>query len=167
MFEKLLLFAVKLLPKPLKKIWEKDERTCRYIYYGLWTTFFSFVTKFVGKWLFLLVGLSVDTQKVPNTINTAISWIFCATFAFFVNKKYVFFSETTEKKDVLREMTSFFGARGFTLFLEWILMLLPTIFGWSYNLMVVLSQVIIFVSNYVFSKLIFRKKKTADTRTEA
>lgn len=168
MLEKLLLFVVKLLPKPLKKIWEKNEHALRYIYYGGWTTVLSILTKFIGKWLFLLAGLSVDTQKIPNSINTAVSWVICATFAFVVNKKYVFYSKSTEKSDVLREASTFFGARGFTFFLEWGLMLMPTIFGWNYNLMVLLSQFIIFALNYIFSRLlVFRKKKEPEAQAES
>ncbi len=165
MLEKLLLFVVKLLPKPLKNLCDKYEHAMRYCYYGAWTTLISILTKFIGKWLFLLVGLSVATQKIPNSINTAISWIISAIFAFVVNKKYVFYSESTEKSDVLREAATFFGARGFTFFLEWGIMLLPTIFGWNYNAMVILSQFIIFALNYIFSRLlVFRKKNTpADT----
>ena len=159
MLEALLQFALKLCPKPLKKLWDKYENIWRYCYYGAWTTLLSIITKFVGKWLFLLAGMSVDTQKIPNSINTAVSWIICATFAFVVNKKYVFHSETTEKSDVLREASTFFGARGFTFFLEWGIMLLPTIFGWNYNLMVILSQFIILALNYIFSKFIIFKKK--------
>ncbi len=161
MLEKLLLFVVKRLPKPLKNLCDKYEHAMRYCYYGAWTTLLSILTKFIGKWLFLLVGLSVATQKIPNSINTAISWIISAIFAFVVNKKYVFYSESTEKTDVLREASTFFGARGFTFFLEWGIMLLPTIFGWNYNAMVILSQFIIFALNYIFSRLlVFRKKNT-------
>ena len=170
MLEKLLLFVMnmKLLPKPLKNLWKNHEHAIRYIYYGGLTTVLSMITKFVGKWLFLLAGLSVDTQKLPNSINTAVSWTICATFAFVVNKKYVFYSESTEKKDVLREASAFFGARGFTFFLEWGIMLLPTIFGWNYNLMVLLSQFIIFALNYIFSRLlVFRRKKNPEEQKPA
>lgn len=167
MLEKLLQFVLKLLPKPLKSFWDKNEHALRYCYYGAWTTVLSMLTKFIGKWLFLLAGLSVDTQKIPNSINTAVSWVICATFAFVVNKKYVFYSKTTEKREVLREASTFFGARGFTFFLEWGIMLMPTIFGWNYNLMVVLSQFIIFALNYIFSRLlVFRKKKEPQTQPE-
>ena len=167
MLEKLLQFVLKLLPKPLKNLWDKYENIWRYCYYGAWTTVLSMLTKFIGKWLFLLAGLSVDTQKIPNSINTAVSWVICATFAFVVNKKYVFYSKTTEKRDVLREASTFFGARGFTFFLEWGIMLMPTIFGWNYNLMVVLSQFIIFALNYIFSRLlVFRKKKEPQAQPE-
>ena len=163
MLEALLQFLLKHCPEPLKKIWDKNERALRYCYYGAWTTLVSIVTKLVGGWLFALGGMNVGTDKLPNTINTAISWVISVAFAFVVNKKYVFFSKTEEKGDLLREITTFFGARGFTFVLEWILLLLPTFFGWNYYLMVFLAQVIIFILNYVFSKLLVftRGKKAA------
>lgn len=167
MLEALLQFALKLCPKPLKKLWDKYESVWRYCYYGAWTTLLSIITKFLGKWLFSLAGLSVDTQKIPNSINTAVSWVICASFAFYVNKKYVFHSESTEKTDLVHEITTFFGARGFTFVLEWAIMLTPTIFGWNYNLMVVLSQFIILALNYVFSKLFVFKKGAEKTKSAA
>lgn len=167
MLEALLQFMLKLCPEPLKKFWYKYESVWRYCYYGAWTTLLSIVTKLVGKWLFSLAGLSVQDQKLPNSLNTAISWVICATFAFVVNKKYVFHSESTEKKDLFHEITTFFGARGFTFILEWAIMLLPTIFGWNYTVMVILSQFIILALNYIFSKLVvFRKGANAGEKSK-
>ena len=161
MLEALLQFVLKLLPKPLKKLWDKYESIWRYCYYGAWTTLLSIVTKFVGKHLFALAGYSVADQTVPNIINTAVSWIICVTFAFYVNKKYVFHSKTTEKGDLLHEILTFYGARGVSFFLEMGLMVLPALFHWGdlgYNLMTIGSQFIILALNYIFSKLVvFRK----------
>ena len=158
MLEALLQFFLKLMPKPIQKIWYQHESVWRYCYYGAWTTLLSIVTKLIGKWLFDLGGYSVQTQSIPNAINTTISWIICASFAFVVNKKYVFYSKSTEKGTLLREMATFFGGRGATYFIEVGIMELPTIFGWNYTLMVILSQFIILALNYVISKLfVFRK----------
>jgi len=164
MLEAMLQFVLKLLPKPLRKLWDKYERIWRYCYYGAWTTLLSIATKLIGQWLFSIAGYSVQTQSVPNAVNTTVSWIICATFAFFVNKKYVFYSEYKESKTVLREMLTFFGGRETTYFIEVLIMELPTVFGWNYMLMVVLSQFIILALNYIISKLlVFRKKKGADS----
>lgn len=158
MLEALLQFALKLMPKPIQKLWYKYESVWRYCYYGAWTTLLSIVTKLIGQWAFGLAGLSME-QKIPNTINTAVSWLICATFAFIVNKKYVFHSESTEKADLKHEISTFYGARLATLFLEWAIMLVTTtILMWNYTLMTVLVQFIILALNYVFSKLVvFRK----------
>ncbi|MBR6106412.1 MAG: GtrA family protein [Oscillospiraceae bacterium] len=160
MLEALLQFVLKLLPKPLKKLWDKYESVWRYCYYGAWTTLLSIVTKLVGRVLFDLAGYSVDHQTIPSALNTTASWIICAVFAFFVNKKYVFHSETKEKNTVLREMLTFFGGRGATYFIELLIMETPALFGWNYILMVILSQFIVLALNYIISKLfVFRKKK--------
>ncbi len=161
MLEALLQFALKLCPKPLQTLWYKYESVWRYCYYGAWTTLLSILTKLAGQWLFGLAGFSME-QKIPNSLNTAISWLICATFAFVVNKKYVFHSESTEKQDLFHEITTFFGARGLTFFLEWAIMLITTtIWHWNYTLMTVLVQFIILALNYIFSKLVvFKKGKT-------
>lgn len=159
LLEAMLQFALKLCPKPLRALWDKYESVWRYCYYGAWTTLLSIVTKLLGKWLFELAGYSVQDQMIPNGINTTVSWIICATFAFIVNKKYVFRSESTERSVLLREICTFYGARIATFFLELAIMELPTIFGWNYTVMTILSQFIILALNYVFSKLVvFRKK---------
>ncbi len=167
MLEALLQFMLKLMPKPVKKLWYKYESVWRYCYYGAWTTLLSILTKLAGKRIFELAGYSVQDQKIPNAMNTTISWLICATFAFIVNKKYVFHSETHEKRAVFREMMTFFGGRGATYFIELAIMETPTVFGWNYTLMTVLSQFIILALNYVISKLfVFRKKDDANEQSD-
>ena len=94
MLEKLLQFVIKLLPKPLRRLWDKYESIWRYCYYGAWTTLLSIVTKWIGKYLFGLAGINVADRPLANGIVTTVSWIICVTFSFYVNKKYVFHSET-------------------------------------------------------------------------
>lgn len=161
MLEALLQFVLKLLPKPLKAIWDKHENVWRYCYYGAWTTLVSIVTKLIGKWLFGLAGISLVENAVANGTNTAISWILTVTFAFIVNKKYVFYSDTTEKNDLRHEILTFYGARAVSFVLELGIMELPVIFKWNdagYVLLTIVSQFIILAINYVFSKLVVFKK---------
>ncbi|MBQ4346261.1 MAG: GtrA family protein [Oscillospiraceae bacterium] len=159
MLEALLQFALKLMPKPIKNLFYKYENGLRYCYYGAWTTLLSIITKLVGEWLFSLGGYTME-MDIPNMVKTAVSWVICATFAFVVNKKYVFMSKTDTTADLLREMRGFYGARLVSFFMElFIMWLTVTRFKWNFALMTVLVQVIILVSNYLFSKLVvFRKK---------
>ena len=70
MLEKLLQFVLKLLPKPLKSFWDKNEHALRYCYYGAWTTVLSMLTKFIGKWLFFLhISLYFPTFAQQNLSN--------------------------------------------------------------------------------------------------
>lgn len=163
MLEALLQFALKLMPKPIKNLFYRYESGLRYCYYGAWTTLLSIITKLLGEWLFSLGGYNME-MDIPNMVNTTVSWIICATFAFVVNKKYVFMSRTETKAALLREMSSFYGARLVSFFMELgIMWLTVTRFHWNFALMTVLVQVIILVANYVFSKLVvFRKKGSAN-----
>ena len=167
MLEALLQFVLKLLPKPLKNLWDKYENVWRYCYYGAWTTVVSIITKLLGKWLFGLAGISMSESAIPNGINTTLSWIITVTFAFIVNKKYVFHSDTKERNDLLHEVLTFYGARFVTYFLELGLMELPVIFNWGdtgYIIMTIASQFIILAINYVFSKLVVFKKGAEKTQ---
>ncbi len=168
MLEALLQFALKLMPKPIKNLFYRYESGLRYCYYGAWTTLLSIITKLVGEWLFSLGGYTME-MDIPNMLNTTISWIICASFAFVVNKKYVFMSKTETKAQLLREMGSFYGARLVSYFMELVIMWVTvTRFYWNFTLMTVLVQVIILVSNYVFSKLVvFRKKGSAASAEKA
>ncbi len=167
MLEWLLQFVVKLAPKPLKDIFYKKESMWRYCYYGAWTTLISFLAKMLGKFLLELAGYQI-TDSIPNLLNTTFSWIIAVTFAFVVNKKYVFMSKTNTTKELLFEIGTFYGARGVTYFLELGIMWLLTVYWqFNYTLISILSQFIILAINYVFSKLVtFRKgadnKQNAD-----
>ena len=166
MLEKLLQFVLKLLPKPLKNLWDKYENIWRYCYYGAWTTVLSYITKFAGMWIFERLGMPIETHAVANAANTIISWIICATFAFVMNKKYVFYSESKEKGDLLHEILTFYGARLTTVLIEVGLNELPVIFNWGKTgviVMILISQFIVLAVNYVFSKLVvFRRKSDAE-----
>lgn len=173
MLEALLQLILKLLPKPLKELWDKYENVWRYCYYGFWSTVVSAVTKLVGKTLFEAAGYTLAKgaaeSLVPNLINTLVSWVITVTFAFVVNKKYVFHSETTDKKDLRHEIGTFYGARAVSGFLEMGLMALPAVFGWGnvgYVLMTFGSQFIILAINYVFSKLVVFKKGAEKTEMQ-
>lgn len=164
MLEALLQFALRLCPKPLKRLFDRYESVWRYCYYGAWTTLISILTKILGKYVIELCGFEI-TQKIPNLLNTTFSWVCAVAFAFVVNKKYVFMSKTETKKDLLFEIGTFVAARGVSYFLEVGIMLLTTsIWKWNYYLMTVLSQIIVLAINYIFSKLVIFKKGSGQTK---
>ena len=166
MLESLLQFFLRLMPKSVQNLWAKYENIWRYCYYGAWTTVVSGVTKLIGKCVFSLFGYSM-VQTVPNLLNTTVSWIITASFAFYVNKKYVFMSRTENRADLMRELGAFFGARGVSFFMELGLMWLTTAYWkWNYYLMVFLVQFIILAINYIFSKLVVFRKGAANGKPQ-
>ena len=100
-----------------------------------------------------------------NVLNNAI----CILFAYWTNRSFVFKSKA-QGAAALQEFTKFVGCRIFTAVLDQLIMFLGvTVLGpsvgfvpaaiWA-NLVKLFSQVVVVVSNYVFSKiLIFQKSK--------
>ena len=167
MLEALLQFALKIMPKPIQKLFYRYESALRYCYYGAWTTLLSIITKLVGEWLFGLGGYTME-QDIPNMLNTTISWVICVTFAFAVNKKYVFMSKTDTKAALLREAGAFYSARIVSYFMELGIMWSTTVYlKWNYTLMTILVQFVILALNYVFSKLVVFRKGSGSVKQES
>lgn len=152
--EKFIKACVSILPEGLQKIYYKYEEKWLYLVFGCLTTLVSIVTKLA---LFALVP---GEPKWESTAGVVFSWICAVTFAFFTNKKYVFKNETKTREEFWKVFTSFYGARVATLIMEWLIFVICCdILGISKSVITFLSQVLIFVANYVLSKLfVFRKK---------
>lgn len=153
--EKFIKLCVSVLPKPLQNIYYKYEEKWLYLVFGGLTTLIAIVTKLM---LFRIVP---GEPFWETTAGVVFSWICAVTFAFFTNKKYVFKNETKTRQEFGRVFLSFYGARLATLAMEWVIFLVCC--DWlhiSRTLITFLSQIFIFVANYILSKLfVFRKKE--------
>ena len=157
--ERLINWFVSLLPKKLQDIYYKYEEKWLYLVFGALTTLVSIVTKLV---IFYAVP---GNPKWENTVGVVVSWICAVTFAFFTNKKYVFKNETKTKAEFFRVFVSFYGARGATLLMEWLIFFVCCdLLDISQTLITFASQVIIFIANYLLSKLFVFKNKKEDQR---
>ena len=115
---------------------------------------------------FLFIKLVSSACSIPentvwlNEAATAVSWVVAVTFAFYPNKKYVFKSTDTSKKQLLREISGFATARLLSLGVEAGLMpLFMSVFGFHYMVSKVITQVIVIIMNYFASKFwIFKKR---------
>lgn len=156
--EKLIKACVSILPKPLQDIYYKYEEKWLYVLFGGLTTVVSIVTKL------LLFGLVPGEPKWESTAGVIFSWICAVTFAFFTNKKYVFKNETKTREEFWKVFFSFYGARLATLAMEEVIFLVFCDWlGISKTLITFLSQVLIFIANYILSKVfVFRDNKDAE-----
>ena len=120
-----------------------------YLIFGGLTTLVNFIVYFTVKW----VG-------VEEWISNAISWIIAVVFAYITNKIFVFESKTTEKKEILKEFTSFFMCRAFSGILDiGLFWLLVEKFKFNDVIVKIILQIIVILLNYIFSKLwVFKKK---------
>lgn len=128
-----------------KKLWEIFS----YLFFGGLTFLVNCVTYF----LFLRVfGMNY-------LISNLISWIISVLFAYITNKLWVFRTRNKTYSETLKELFLFFAARIITLGLDmgslsFCLEILKT----NNIIAKFVSQFIVIVSNYAFSKLVIFKK---------
>ena len=141
----------------LKKFVEwylSHQEGMRYLVFGALATLVNIVVYDVFYYLF----------HVANATSNIIAWIVAAVFAYFTNKMCVFNSTVSTKKALLFEVISFFGCRFLTLIIDEAIMIITVDkLCWNAALMKVLSNIIVIILNFVFSKvIIFRKEKTKE-----
>lgn len=96
-------------------------------------------------------------------VSNGIAWVLSVLFAYVTNKIFVFESKTDGVREAVREFVSFIACRAGTGVLDMAVMYVTVdMLGWYDVLMKILSNIIVIILNFVFSKLvIFRKKEEA------
>lgn len=94
-------------------------------------------------------------------VSNGIAWVLSVLFAYVTNKIFVFESKTDGVREAVREFVSFIACRAGTGVLDMAVMYVTVdMLGWYDVLMKILSNIIVIILNFVFSKLvIFRKKE--------
>lgn len=128
---------------------EKYREIISYLFFGVLTTAVNFVVYLPA---YNILGFSAS-------VSNMIAWVVAVVFAYFVNKLFVFRSLDWSRQTVIPELTKFVAARVLSGVLETgILLVTVDIMGWNGNIWKFVTQVLVVISNYVFSKLIvFRK----------
>ena len=149
----------------IKSLIIKYKELITYGLFGVATTVVNFATfeiasRILGEKLYLL--------------SNVIAWVVCVIFAYITNKLWVFESKSMKADVVVKELFSFFAARGFSFIIEeGGLFLLVDVVGLSdYSLKVLnftisgtfiskaIVGVVVVIINYFFSKMfIFKKSK--------
>ena len=144
----------------IKNLFVKYYEQISYLFFGGLATLLNFVILNIFQ---LAFGLDF-AAGVGNILNNAI----CILFAYWTNRSFVFRSKS-HGAAAWREFTKFIGCRIFTAVVDQLIMwggvgglgplvtfVAPEL--WA-NIVKLFSQVVVIVSNYVFSKiLIFTKK---------
>ena len=92
-------------------------------------------------------------------ISNIIAWILSVLFAYITNKLFVFESKNKSKTENLKEMVSFFGFRVLSLVFDMgCMFLLVDILRIGELISKVLSNILVIILNYIFSKLFIFKK---------
>ena len=134
------------------KIYQKYKEIILYLIFGVLTTVISLLTYYALVYTILNPDNAWQLQ-----LANIISWIAGVLFAYVTNRKYVFESKNKNKK---KEITKFFLSRVITLLMDMVIMFVGvTVLKGNDKIIKIISQVVVIVLNYLFSKLIVFTKK--------
>ena len=132
----------------LKALFMKYRSMILYVVFGAFTTLVNMAA----------YGLCFNVAGIPNVPSTVIAWILAVSFAFVTNKLWVFDSKKWDKKTLLHEIPTFFGARALTGLLDVGIMYVSVdVLHWNAMLWKLISNVIVIILNYIASKLVIFK----------
>lgn len=135
--------------RSIKSLWSRYKELILYVFFGGCTTLINIVIYFMCRQWFVLTVVTADI----------VAWFLAVVFAYITNKLYVFESKSWVGKVVAKELTEFFAARLFSLGVDVaILYITVEVLEWWELPMKIISNIVVIVINYVFSKwFIFRK----------
>lgn len=131
-----------------KQLYEKYKDLIPYGIFGVLTT----VVNIASYWV------AAHTLSLSVVVSTVIAWILSVLFAYATNRKWVFHSEAAGLNAIMKEMTSFFGCRLATGFIDLACMFVfVDVLHFDDVVIKVIANIIVIVLNYVASKLIIFK----------
>ena len=123
-----------------------DKELVLYVVFGAFTTLVNIVSYFFFE----------NVLGINYLISNVLAWFFSVLFAYVTNRIWVFESKS---KNILKEMSLFFGGRIFSGAVDTGLMyLFIDILAIGDFISKIIIQIIVIILNYVFSKLIVFKK---------
>lgn len=139
-----------------KKLLKLNKQIINYLIIGVLTTLVNIITKYA---LLFTIFDAKDPKQLQLVV--IISWVVAVLFAYITNRKIVFKSKNSS---VLKEFVKFIEARILTLIVEMLFMyIFVTLLKLDTDLLVailsVISQFIVIVLNYIFSKIFVFKTK--------
>lgn len=139
----------------LINIYKKYQEIINYLIVGVLTTLVSIFTYFI---LSLILDINNNILFIFANI---ISWICAVVFAYITNKKFVFNSTTSNRKEEIKVFSLFVSSRITTLLIELIFMFLTVkVLLLNDKISKVIAQIIVIILNYIISKIfVFKKKK--------
>ncbi len=136
--------------KQIKSLYFKYQEVIDYLFFGVLATI-------VNIGVFYVFDTLLDT---PYLSANAISIIAAILFAFVTNKKYVFKSTSTSNKEAFREFYLFVGFRLVSGLFDMLSMfVLVDFLTIDTNISKIITQFIVVVVNYAFSKLFIFKQE--------
>ena len=138
--------------KMLLTIYRKYREQINYLIVGGLTT----IVSLAAYWLCTQTFLNPEDAIQLQAANV-FSWVCAVTFAYYTNRRFVFFSKEQNK---WKEAGKFFLSRVTTLLMEMGIMGLGvSVLRIDDRIVKLAAQVIIIIANYILSKLLVYRKK--------
>ncbi len=132
------------------KLMKKYRSFLSYAVFGVLTTVVNIV----------IYNTCYYSADLSNTFSNILAWVAAVAFAFVTNKLWVFESRSWKREVLRHEVPSFISCRAATGVLDLVIMYFCVdIMAWPAFLMKILSNILVIILNYVFSKLVIFKKK--------
>ena len=138
-------------------MYKKYEEAVNYLFFGFLAFVVNMVAYAAAAWV-----LGADNDKVVLVlIATAFAWIVSVLFAYWTNRTFVFKSKVAGKQGIWKEFSAFVSARIVTGVMELAIMyVMVDLIHINDMISKLVCNVVVIVSNYIFSKLwVFRKKE--------
>lgn len=133
----------------IKYLYDNYKNVIPYLFFGICTTTVNVA----------IYGIMSHVAGCGVMFSTIVAWIAAVLFAYFTNRKWVFDSLAKKFTSQLREITSFFLCRIATGIVDWgCMFLFVNILLLNDVIIKIVSNGIVIVLNYVFSKCIVFKK---------
>ena len=133
----------------IKKLMEMYKEVISYLFFGVLATVVNFVVYFACTSIFDLNYL----------VANALSWAAAVAFAYVTNRTRVFKSKVHGFSSIIREMSTFVGCRLLSGVMDMAIMFISVdMIGISDAVAKFITQVVVVILNYVFSKLIIFRK---------
>ncbi|MEE0248951.1 GtrA family protein [Peptacetobacter hiranonis] len=122
-----------------------------YLFFGVLSTIVNLGTYFIATRVF----------GINYLVSNVIAWFFAVIFAYVTNKFFVFEVKNVEIKFLIKEFLSFINCRIVSGVTEIVLIyLMVEILCINDFIVKIITNIVVVVLNFIFSKLIIFKKKT-------
>ena len=136
--------------KHVLELMKKYQSFLAYAVFGVLTTVVNIVT----------YSICYNSIGISNILSNVFAWVLAVAFAYVTNKLWVFDSKSWAWNVLKREIPAFISCRLATGMMDIVIMYICVdVMSRHAMLMKIISNVLVIILNYVFSKLIIFKKK--------
>lgn len=133
------------------ELYKKYKEIIVYLVFGGLSTIVNFVSYYIFA---RIIG-------IDEVISSGLSWLCAVIFAYVTNKIFVFNSKTATRKELIKEAVTFVSCRVISgIFCDvGTFAVMVKIFKINDIISKIITQVMVVIVNYIFSKLVIFKKK--------